>query len=111
MTDTRFTDTLIWPSLANLTRYISYGPLRHSSLALVDKHEETGIDMEPHLPNDPQNMANAVLEDPEWWADNQDDVNERFAAWLTRGTVHEITQAWFLGRTNTHQQRRQDNWI
>ncbi len=71
-------------SLANLTKYISYGPLRESSLALVDKHEETGIDMEPHLPNAPQNMANAVLEDPEWWADNQDEMNERFAAWLIR---------------------------
>ena len=71
-------------SLANLTKYISYGPLRHSSLALVGKHLETGIDMEPHLPNAPQNMSNAVLEDPEWWADNQDEMNERFAAWLTR---------------------------
>ena len=71
-------------SLANLTKYISYGPLRHSSLALVGKHLETGIDIEPHLPNAPQNMANAVLEDPEWWADNQDEMNERFAAWLTR---------------------------
>ena len=71
-------------SLANLTRYISYGPMRHSSLALVDKHLETGIDMEPHLSNAPQNMTNAVLEDPEWWADNQDEMNERFAVWLTR---------------------------
>ena len=71
-------------SLANLTKYISYGPLRHSSLALVDKHEETGIEMEPHLPNAPQNMTSAVLEDPEWWADNQDEMNERFAAWLIK---------------------------
>ncbi|MCY3751091.1 MAG: ABC transporter substrate-binding protein [Gammaproteobacteria bacterium] len=71
-------------SLANITKYISYGPLRRSSLALVDKHLETGIDMEPHLPNAPQNMSNAVREDPEWWADNQDEMNERFAAWLIR---------------------------
>ena len=71
-------------SLANITKYISYGPLRNSSLALVDKHLETGIDMEPHLPNSPQNLANAIVEDPEWWADNQDEMNERFAAWLTR---------------------------
>ena len=71
-------------SLANLTKYISYGPLRESSLALVDKHEETGIEMAPHLPNAPQNLSNAVLEDPEWWADNQDELNERFAAWLIK---------------------------
>ncbi len=71
-------------SLANVTRYISYGPLRRSSLALVDKYEATGIDIEPHLPNAQQNMTNAVLEDPEWWADNQDEMNERFAAWLIK---------------------------
>ncbi len=71
-------------SLANLTRYISYGPMRRSSLALVDKHLATGIDIRPHMPNAPGNTANAVLEDPEWWADNQDELNERFAAWLIR---------------------------
>ena len=71
-------------SMANLTRYISYGPLRHSSLALVDTHLETGIDIWPHLPNSPQNMTNVVHRDPEWWADNQDEMNERFAAWLAR---------------------------
>ena len=71
-------------SLANLTKYISYGPLRQSSLALVGKHEATGIAMQPHLPNAPQNTNNAVHEDPEWWADNQDEMNERFAAWLIR---------------------------
>ncbi len=71
-------------SLANVTRYISYGPLRHSSLALVDTHEVTGMAMQPHLPNAPQNMLNAVHEDPVWWADNQDEMNERFAAWLIK---------------------------
>lgn len=71
-------------SMANLTKYISYGPMRHSSLALVDTHLETGIDMWPHLPNAPQNMTNVVHRDPEWWADNQDEMNERFAAWLAR---------------------------
>ena len=71
-------------SLANITRYISYGPLRHSSIALVDKHEETGVAMGPHMPNAAQNIANAVHEDPDWWADNQDEMNERFAAWLIK---------------------------
>ena len=71
-------------SLALRTRYISYGPLRHSSLSRVDKHEATGIDMKPHLPNAPENMANAVWENPEWWVDNQDEMNERFAVWLAR---------------------------
>lgn len=69
-------------ALANLTGYISYGPLRASSQALVDKHFETGTKMKPHLPTN--HSATAVIENPEWWADNLDDMNERFAAWLAR---------------------------
>ena len=71
-------------SLANVAGYIAYSPLRQSSAALVDKHYETGIEMAPHMPNTPRNTVNAVVEDPEWWADNQDELNERFAAWLIR---------------------------
>ena len=70
-------------SLANLTRYISYGPMRRSALALVDKHE-IGIDMRPHMPNAPDNAKRAIIENPEWWADHQDELNERFAAWLIK---------------------------
>ncbi|WP_428102312.1 extracellular solute-binding protein [Candidatus Rariloculus sp.] len=55
-------------SLANLTGYISYAPLRRSSQALVGTHLETGIEMAPHLPSWPANLARAVIEDPEWWA-------------------------------------------
>ena len=72
-------------SLANITDYISYAPLRRSSQALVDTHLDTGIEMAPHLPDWPANAANAVIEDAEWWADNLDDMNERFAAWLVTG--------------------------
>ena len=69
-------------SLANITKYISYGPMRKSSMALVDKHEATGIDIAEHLPS--RYSDTAVIEDPEWWADHLDDMNERFAAWLSR---------------------------
>ena len=69
-------------SLANLTKYISYGPLRKSSMPLVGKHEDTGIDMAEHLPT--RYADTAVIEDPEWWADHLDDMNERFAAWLSK---------------------------
>ena len=72
-------------SLANVTGYISYAPLRRSAQALVDRHLEAGLEMAPHLPNWPANAARAVIEDPEWWADNLDDLNERFAAWLLSG--------------------------
>ncbi len=69
-------------SLANLTGFISYGPMRRSSQELVGRHAEVDVEMEPHLPTSPQNTRRAVVEDAEWWADNLDDMNERFAAWL-----------------------------
>ena len=69
-------------SAARVASYISYGPVRRSAMALVGKHLEAGVEMRPHLPNAPRNQGNVVREDPEWWADNLDDMNERFAAWL-----------------------------
>ena len=71
-------------SIANLAGYISYGIARRSAMSLVGKHFEVGVEMRPHLPTAPENMANVVVQDFEWWADNQDDMNERFAAWLIR---------------------------
>ena len=69
-------------SAANVASYISYGPVRRSAMALVRKHFEVDVDMRPNLSNAPENLGNAVREDVEWWADNMDDMNERFAAWL-----------------------------
>ena len=69
-------------SIANLAGHISYGIARRSAAPLVGKHFEVGVDMLPHLPTAPQNMTNVVVQDFEWWADHQDDLNERFAAWL-----------------------------
>jgi len=38
----------------------------------------------PHLPTAPANLKNAVLENAGWWADHEDDLNERFNAWLVK---------------------------
>ena len=70
--------------MARISQYISYSPARHSAMALVGKHLATGIDMAPHLPTSPQNMARALRYDWRWWSDNGDDMAERFAAWLAR---------------------------
>jgi len=70
--------------LADQAKYISYGPVRKSSAALVANHLETGVDMKPHMPTAPENFKNAVQNDPEWWADHQDELNERFNSWLTK---------------------------
>ncbi len=68
--------------LADQAKFISYGPARASSAPLVGKHAELGIEMAPHMPTDPENSKNTLLFNYEWWADNRDDMNERFQAWL-----------------------------
>lgn len=71
-------------SLAAVARRISYGPARRSGEPLVTTHLATGVEMAPHLPTSPENVARALRNDWEFWVDNQDALNERFSAWLTR---------------------------
>jgi len=68
--------------LAAQASYISYGPARKSSAPLVGKFHNKDIDMGPQMPTAPENMQNALLSGFEFWADNQDQLNERFNAWL-----------------------------
>lgn len=70
--------------LADQAKYISYGPARKSSAPLVGKHAELGIDMGPHMPTDPANAKNTFLYNYEWWADNRDDLDAKFQAWLAQ---------------------------
>jgi putative spermidine/putrescine transport system substrate-binding protein len=68
--------------LAAQASYISYGPARKSSGPLVGKYHNKDIDMGPQMPTAPVNLKNAVQNNFEFWADNQDQLNERFNAWL-----------------------------
>jgi putative spermidine/putrescine transport system substrate-binding protein len=68
--------------LADQAKWISYGPARKSSIALIGKDSTGKIDMMPHMPTTPEHLANAVQNNFEFWADNQDAINERFNAWL-----------------------------
>ncbi|MEM7215550.1 MAG: extracellular solute-binding protein [Pseudomonadota bacterium] len=70
--------------LADQAKYISYGPARASSAPLVGKHEALGIDMAPHMPTDPNNAKNTFLYNYEFWADNRDDIDAKFQAWLAK---------------------------
>jgi len=70
--------------LADQAAWISYGPARQSSIPLIGKHAEAGIEMGPHMPTAPENFKNALQNDYEFWADHQDELNERFAAWLAQ---------------------------
>ena len=71
-------------SMAAISRYISYGPVRRSGTALVTEHEETGVAMAPHMPTTPANLRRALHHDWRWWSDYGDEMNERFSAWLAR---------------------------
>jgi len=70
--------------LADQAKYISYGPARASSAPLVGKHAELGIDMAPHMPTDPANAVHTFLYNYEFWADNRDDIDAKFQAWLAK---------------------------
>ncbi len=64
--------------LADQAKYISYGPVRRSSMEKVNKK------VKPHLPTSPDNFANSLQNDFEWWANNQQEMDERFSAWLVK---------------------------
>ena len=71
-------------SMAAVSQYISYSPSRHSALGLVTTHQETGVEMEPHMPVTPARLERSVFNDWAWWADYGDEINDRFGAWLAR---------------------------
>ena len=71
--------------LADQSKYISYGPARKSSAALVGKHATLGIDMAPHMPTAPANAKNILFKDVNFWADNKSELMQRFTAWLAQG--------------------------
>lgn len=72
-------------ALAAQASYISYGPARKSSAPLVGKYHNKDIDMGPQMPTAPNNLKNAVQNNFEFWADNADQLKERFNAWLAKG--------------------------
>jgi putative spermidine/putrescine transport system substrate-binding protein len=70
--------------LADQAQWIAYGPARKSSLALVGKYHDKDVDMKAHMPNAPENSANAIQIDFLWWADHQEELNQRWSAWLAK---------------------------
>lgn len=65
--------------LAEQTEYVSYAPARKSSLPLVRPEYQS------HMPTAPANFRNALQNDFLWWAEHQEDMDERFNAWLAEG--------------------------
>ncbi|MDO5706387.1 MAG: extracellular solute-binding protein, partial [Paracoccus sp. (in: a-proteobacteria)] len=68
--------------LAEQAKYISYGPTRKSSLPLVGTYQDGKTEMAPNMPNAPEHMANVVMDNPEFWADHDSELTERFRSWM-----------------------------
>jgi putative spermidine/putrescine transport system substrate-binding protein len=70
--------------LADQAKYISYGPARKSSSALVGLYKDGKTKMGPHMPTAPNNMKNALVNNFAFWADHKSELNERFNAWIAK---------------------------
>ena len=60
------------------TNYISYGPVVKGA----DKFSNP--DIAPHLPTNPANLTNALQSDAQWWADEGEDLTQRWNVWLAK---------------------------
>ena len=69
--------------LADQAKWISYGPARKSSGALVGLFKDGKTEMGPHMPTAAENLKNALVNNFEFWADHDTELNERFNAWLS----------------------------
>jgi putative spermidine/putrescine transport system substrate-binding protein len=67
--------------LAEMARYLPYGPARRSSVALVGRNPETNEEMRPHLPTAPENFGRALEVDPDWWAAHGAAIQARWDEW------------------------------
>ncbi|MGD9661746.1 MAG: ABC transporter substrate-binding protein [Porticoccaceae bacterium] len=65
-------------SLANQARYIPYGPMRRSSMALLD------ADTRQSLPNFETRLDAALELNARWWSEHLDRIEPQFERWLER---------------------------
>jgi len=70
--------------LAGSAKYIAYAPWRKSSIAVMEAGEpwykDGKTNMVPHMPTAPANLKSHILMNPDYWADNQDEINEKWEA-------------------------------
>ena len=72
---------------ADQAKWINYGPMRLSALPIMEAGEpwfNTGVTIMEHMPNTEEHMKSGLLADPDWWADNGQAVNDRYAAWMAQ---------------------------
>jgi len=70
--------------LAGSAKYIAYAPWRKSSIAIMEAGEpwfkDGKTNMVPHMPTAPKNTKSYILMNPGFWADNQDEIGEKWEA-------------------------------
>jgi putative spermidine/putrescine transport system substrate-binding protein len=74
-------------ALADVSKIISYGPARKSSVAMNEGNwinPDNGQDMSSSMPNYGANMATAFGRDGIWWAEHGERINERWDTWLLK---------------------------
>ena len=71
-------------ALAAQASWISYGPARKSSGAMVGLYSDGKTEMAPHMPTAAANLGNALVNNFEFWVDKDAELNERFNAWLAK---------------------------
>jgi putative spermidine/putrescine transport system substrate-binding protein len=64
--------------MADQTKFIAYGPSNKDAVPNIDPKTL------PNLPTAPDNLKTAWQLDPQFWADNGDQLKERFNAWLAQ---------------------------
>jgi len=71
-------------ALADISKIISYGPARKSSVAMNEGNWKNadGVDMTSAMPTYADNMKTAFGRDGSWWAEHGDRINERWEQWL-----------------------------
>ncbi len=75
---------------AGQAKYINYGPMRKSAFDIIQASEPWFItpdgkaNIMEHMPNREEVAARSLFADPVWWADNGDEVAERFTAWMSK---------------------------
>jgi len=70
--------------LADQAKWIAYGPARKSSGPLVGLFNDGKTEMAKQMPTYEGNMTTALVNNFEFWADRDAELNERFNAWLAR---------------------------
>ena len=68
--------------LADQATYISYGPARRSSAAMVGLYKDGKTEIAPYLPTYPEHLEKALTTSVDFWADYDVELSERFNTWL-----------------------------